>query len=735
MRVVSTPLQELALTNCAYCSPSDMSRYRRPKYDDAMALVNGILVLTLRYPFTTLLASFVQSTGSLALNAYQRRNVKVSVGDTISVESFDPLSVSRMIVVSVELDTLMKNKKSSDQVDARILSKELTKRFEGQVLSVGQKAPFEYLGTNYSFHVISMLLDGQLENAGSTRGLLAPDTHFQFETAGNSGFKIINQQGGQSTNIFKGKDLNFQKLGIGGLDAEFQDIFRRAFASRVFPPHIIAKLGIPHVKGLLLFGPPGTGKTLIARQIGKMLNGREPKVVNGPEVLSKFVGETEKNVRDLFADAENDQKTRGDQSDLHIIIFDEIDAICKTRGSTRDGTGVHDSIVNQLLTKIDGVEALNNILLIGMTNRKDLLDEALLRPGRMEVQIEIGLPDEKGRFQILSIHSNKMKENSFLSADVDLKELASKTKNFSGAELEGLVKSATSFALNRQVNPADLSKQIDEENIKVTMDDFISALNEVKPAFGAAINTLEMCRLNGMLNCGERHAHIQETVMTFVEQVRKSERTPLLTCLLEGPGGSGKTALAATIGIESGFPFIKIVSAENMIGLQESTKCAMITKVFEDAYKSPLSIIILDDIERLLEFVDIGPRFSNVILQTILVLLKRIPPKGRKLLVIGTSSLVGVLDSMSLLDAFNVHLNVPKLKPADMKQVLKELDVFDPADIDNAVTALDEEIPIKRLLMLIEMAAQGGDEGANVYKGHHKIELAHFFECLQGINT
>ncbi|CAK9195092.1 unnamed protein product [Sphagnum troendelagicum] len=209
----------------------------------------------------------------------------------------------------------------------------------------------------------------------------------------------------------------------------------------------------------------------------------------------------------------------GDQSDLHIIIFDEIDAICKTRGSTRDGTGVHDSIVNQLLTKIDGVEALNNILLIGMTNRKDLLDEALLRPGRMEVQIEIGLPDEKGRFQILSIHSNKMKENSFLSADVDLKELASKTKNFSGAELEGLVKSATSFALNRQVSAADLSREIVEDNIKVTMDDFMPALNEVKPAFGAAINTLEMCRLNGMLDCGERHAHIQRTVMTFVEQV------------------------------------------------------------------------------------------------------------------------------------------------------------------------------------------------------------------------
>ncbi|KAH9538921.1 hypothetical protein CY35_15G032600 [Sphagnum magellanicum] len=240
------------------------------------------------------------------------------------------------------------------------------------------------------------------------------------------------------------------------------------------------------------------------------------------------------------------ESDEGDQNDLHIIIFDEIDAICKTRGSTRDGTGVHDNIVNQLLTKIDGVEALNNILLIGMTNRKDLLDEALLRPGRMEVQIEIGLPDEKGRFQILSIHSNKMKENSFLSADVDLKELALETKNFSGAELEGLVKSATSFALNRQVSAADLSREIVEDNIKVTMDDFMSDLNEVKPAFGAAINTPEMCRLNGMLDCGERHAHIQRTVMTFVEQVSFKVREHLcsLASLKDLVAGSAFSALS-----------------------------------------------------------------------------------------------------------------------------------------------------------------------------------------------
>ena len=101
--------------------------------------------------------------------------------------------------------------------------------------------------------------------------------------------------------------------------------------------------------------------------------------------MSKYVGQSEENVRALFADAEAEYKQKGDDSELHIIIFDEIDAVCKSRGSVNSGTGVHDSIVNQLLTKIDGVDALNNILLIGMTNRKDMLDEAILRPGRLEV--------------------------------------------------------------------------------------------------------------------------------------------------------------------------------------------------------------------------------------------------------------------------------------------------------------------------------------------------------------
>ena len=117
-------------------------------------------------------------------------------------------------------------------------------------------------------------------------------------------------------------------MGIGGLGNEFAAIFRRAFASRVMPPSLLEQLGITHVKGILLYGPPGTGKTLMARQIGKMLNARPPKIVNGPEILSKFVGESEKNIRELFAEAEAEYKAKGEDSSLHMIVFDEIDAVC-----------------------------------------------------------------------------------------------------------------------------------------------------------------------------------------------------------------------------------------------------------------------------------------------------------------------------------------------------------------------------------------------------------------------
>ncbi|CAH2045375.1 unnamed protein product [Thlaspi arvense] len=753
MTVTSTPETSLAFTNLAYCSSSDLRQFAVPgTADHFLANVADVFILSLSYPFFlpyhcgfssdiivclgdfTLVPRRIHD-GTIALNAIQRRHARVSTDDNVTVTRFVPPENFDLTLLALELEFVKKGTKN-EEVDAVQLSTQLRTKFIYQVLTVGQRATFEYHGNNYIFTVNRAVLEAENQSNGIERGMISEDTYFVFEASNATGIKIINQKDAATSKIFKEKEFNLQSLGIGGLKAEFVDIFRRAFASRIFPPRIRNRLGGKHVKGMLLYGPPGTGKTLMARQIGKMLNGKEPKIVNGPEVLSKFVGETEKNVRDLFADAENDQRTLGDASELHVIIFDEIDAICKARGSSRDGTGVHDSLVNQLLTKIDGVEALDNILLIGMTNRKDMIDEALLRPGRLEVHIEIGLPDDAGRLEILQIHTKMMKENSFLAPDVNLQELAARTKNYSGAELEGIVKSAISFALNKHLSMEDLSKPVDEENIKVTMEDFLQGLSEVKPAFGASPKDLELSRPKGFVDCGDRERLIYERVMYLVEQVKVNERGPPVTCLLEGPSGSGKTALAATIGIDSEFPYVKIVSAVTMNGLHESKKCAHITKVFEDAYKSPHSIVILDKIERLLDYTEIGPRFSNEITHTLLNFLEQSPPEGNKLLVLGTTSNVTFLKAVGLRNAFSVTYSVPLLRTEEAKKVLEQLNVFSEDDIDEAAQALND-VPIKQLYTVIEMAAQrdGRSKEAIVYNREEKLNITHFLNCLEEVTA
>lgn len=271
---------------------------------------------------------------------------------------------------------------------------------------------------------------------------------------------------------------------------------------------------------IYLHSTSGCGKTLIARQIGKVLNAREPKIVNGPEILNKYVGGSEEKVRELFAEAEKEQLEMGDQSMLHIVILDEMDAICKQRGSNRSDSGVSDSVVNQLLSKIDGVDSLNNILLIGMTNRKDMIDDALLRPGRLEVHVEIGLPDHKGRLQILGIHTKSMKDSNRISDEVinKLDEISEKTKNFSGAEIEGLIKAATSYALTRCVDVKDLSKAPDEKKLIVQFDDFQRALDDVQPKFGSKTQELKALYRNGFVPYGDSFDLLMGNLGRLVEQ-------------------------------------------------------------------------------------------------------------------------------------------------------------------------------------------------------------------------
>ncbi|GIY93511.1 vesicle-fusing ATPase 1 [Caerostris extrusa] len=325
-------------------------------------------------------------SGQIGFSLPMRKWAELSLNQTLEVRpyTFNP-NIQYIAKIVLDVDFLDK-KTTLEPYDTEKMATEFVRNFCKQAFTVGQMLAFSFQDMKILKLIVREMEAANIEQVtGNGKPCEKEQLKLDYSKGMTARQSIINP------------DWDFQKMGIGGLDAEFNAIFRRAFASRVFPPEFVQQLGLKHVRGILLYGPPGTGKTLMARQIGQMLNAREPKIVNGPQILDKYVGESEANIRRLFAEAEEEEKRLGPNSGLHIIIFDEIDAICKARGSVAGNTGVHDTVVNQLLAKIDGVESLNNILVIGMTNRKDMIDEALIRPGRLEVQMEIGLPDEKGR--------------------------------------------------------------------------------------------------------------------------------------------------------------------------------------------------------------------------------------------------------------------------------------------------------------------------------------------------
>lgn len=301
---------------------------------------------------------------------------------------------------------------------------------------------------------------------------------------------------------------------VGGLREQIEAVTRRVLVSEEELIYL-QQLGLTlRPRGILLYGKPGVGKTIFAKQIAKKLNARSINAITAPELLDKWVGGSEKLVRDLFKEAEAEEDVAA--SSLHVIIIDEIDAVFRKRSVSEDsGEITRNSLVNQLLAKIDGVRELPNVLVIGMTNRKELIDEALLRPGRLEVQLHIPVPDAKGRREILKIHfdallkSGRLSQPLCLSINGDTEPLAQSsslkkcplllqrmksflmpssrytiirdlagdhvTGGFSGADIAGLVRCAGSIALARSRRDGS-----GIDGVIITLSDVYSALDELK---------------------------------------------------------------------------------------------------------------------------------------------------------------------------------------------------------------------------------------------------------------
>ncbi|MBN3297767.1 vesicle-fusing ATPase [Amia ocellicauda] len=246
-------------------------------------------------------------------------------------------------------------------------------------------------------------------------------------------------------------------MGIGGLDKEFADIFMNVLATHVLPLEIIEQMGLKHVKGLLLYGPPGCGKSLMATEIGKMLNAKKLTIVNSYKILSNHK-QTTAQIHKMFSSAKEEYRRMGANSGLHVIILDKIDGF--NRQSSKNA-------LCQLLSKMDEVDQLNNILVIGLTTWPGLIDDALVRPGRLEVQVEIGLPDEEGREQILLIETATMRNLNRLASDVNFQELARETEGYSGMDLNNMVSDALDNAICRHIQTNST------EELQVMLEDFL----------------------------------------------------------------------------------------------------------------------------------------------------------------------------------------------------------------------------------------------------------------------
>lgn len=245
---------------------------------------------------------------------------------------------------------------------------------------------------------------------------------------------------------------------IGGLE-KVKSLLKEAVEWPLKYPDAFERMGIRPVKGILLYGPPGCGKTLLAKAAATESEANLI-AVKGPELLSKWVGESEKGIRKVFKKAKQTAPT--------IILFDEIDALApKRRGDVDGGSHVTETVVNQILTEMDGIESLENVIVIGATNRPDILDSSLLRPGRFDNRILVSAPDKDARLEIFRIHTKKMP----LYADVVLEELSEKTKEYSGADIEAVCREAAMIALRQDIK-AD----------KVTGEHFEKALEKIKPS-------------------------------------------------------------------------------------------------------------------------------------------------------------------------------------------------------------------------------------------------------------
>ncbi|MCJ7431359.1 CDC48 family AAA ATPase, partial [Candidatus Bathyarchaeota archaeon] len=394
----------------------------------------------------------------------------------------------------------------------------------------------------------------------------------------------------QEKAVETGRKIGITYEDIGGLREQIQRI-REMIELPLRHPEVFDRLGIEPPKGVLLHGPPGTGKTLIAKAAANETFATFISL-SGAEIHGKYYGESEARVREIFSEAEKNKPC--------IIFIDEIDAIAPKREEVHGE--VEKRVVSQLLSLMDGLEPRGQILVIGATNRPNALDPAIRRAGRFDREIEIGVPNRAGRFEILQIHTRGMP----LTGDVDLQKLADITHGFTGADITELCKEAAMKALRRILPEIDFEADhipIEVLNkLVVTMNDFLDALRFVEPsAMREVLVQTPNIRWEDIGGLEETKQALREAIewpLKYPKLFEEAGAKPPKGIMLHGPPGSGKTLLAKAVANESGVNFISVKGPELMSKfVGESEKG--VREIFKRAKQTAPCIIFFDEIDAL----------------------------------------------------------------------------------------------------------------------------------------
>lgn len=504
---------------------------------------------------------FQQDTGYgiIRIDGTLRGNTGTGIDEKVKVRKLEVTYAKKITVQPTQAIRLV----GGEQYLARVL--------RGNVVTEGQAYRVPIIGNTLTFVISKVVPKGV--------GIVGDDTEIELrETPYNA------EEGGKQKDV---PDVHYED--IGGLGRELQ-LVREMIELPLRHPELFDRLGIEPPKGVLLYGPPGTGKTLIAKAVANEVDAHFV-TLSGPEIMSKYYGESEGKLREVFEEAQENAPT--------IIFIDEIDSIAPKREDTKGE--VERRVVAQLLSLMDGLKGRGQVIVIAATNLPDAIDPALRRGGRFDREIEIGIPDRKGRHEVFQVHTRGVP----MADDVDLERYANTTHGFVGADIALLVKEAAMHALRKIIPKIDLDKEIPAEiieELKVTDADFEEARKNVEPSAMrevlVEVPNVKWTDVGGLEDVKKDLQEAVEWPLKYPQVFERLQTKPPKGILLFGPPGTGKTLLAKAVANESECNFISVKGPELLSKwVGESEKG--VREIFRKARQASPSIIFFDEIDAL----------------------------------------------------------------------------------------------------------------------------------------